>query len=257
MIRLKKKTDTVKNADKHLLVPLIILLALIIIIGICIGTEDNTPVNTKSAANTSSLNTSSENTPKDTTDIDQNPEYELSSGWTITSYQDVNEKLYTGKKIEIFDAQNNSLGFYKTDFLEQIRIDGSGKGDRTKNSGQFLHYDYGLDDGKTHYLVDISQGAYNNELVSWAGDRPSIAVNPPLPYGAKIRFRDLGPEAVYNPGWVNELLKTRTFYADDRFYGYGEDEKKIDVYVGLQTSREAGGPESLLMHNVTIAVRLP
>jgi len=180
---------------------------------------------------------------------------DVSSGWTITSYQDVNEAVYDGAKVQVFDVHGVSLGFYKSDFLDQVKIDGSGKGDGIQNSGKYLHYDYNIDDGKAYYLVDKSLGAYGNELVPWTGERPSVAVNPPLPYGTIIRFENLGPDAVENPGWVNLLLTSKTFYADDRFFGEG-NEKRIDVYVGLQKTKNMGGtPESLSMHDVTIYIK--
>ncbi len=183
-------------------------------------------------------------------------DFEVSSGWTITSYQDVNEAVYSGNKVEVFDSGGKSLGRYKSDFLEQIRIDGAGKGDGKENPGKFLHYDYSVDNGKAYYLSDKSLGAYGNELVPWTGNKPSIAVNPPLPPGTKIRFKDLGSEGKNNYGWVKELLMSKTFYADDKFFGVKE--KKIDVYVGLQKTKNMDGtPESLLMHNVTIEIILP
>jgi len=178
---------------------------------------------------------------------------DASAGWTTASYQDVNESVYGGAKLQVFDADGVSLGFYKSDFLEQVKIDGSGKGDGIQNSGKYLHYDYDVDDGKTYYLADKSLGAYGNELIPWDGDRPSIAVNPPLPLGAAIRFQDLGPLGDDNPAWVIDLLKTKTFYADDKFSG--ETEKRIDVYVGLQKTRDMEGtPESLWMTNVTVYI---
>ncbi len=183
-------------------------------------------------------------------------EYDISSGWTITSYQDINENLYEDPKIEVFDSYGNSLGSYKSDFIKQIKIDGSGKGDNIDNSGQYLHYDYGIDDGETCYLVNKSLGAYNNKLVPWIDNNPSLAVNPPLPQGTQIKFINLGLDSEHNPEWVNELLKTKTFYADDKFYGFAKDEKNIDVYVGLQKSRDYG-PESLLMRNVTLGIKYP
>lgn len=187
---------------------------------------------------------------------DQNG-FELSSGWTVTSYEDVNEAVYDNPKIEVFDSEGNSLGFYKSDFLEQVQIDGSGKGDSNKNPGKFLHYNYDINDGKTYYLADKSLGAYNNEIVPWTGDKPSVAVNPPLSLGTMIRFKDLGPSGSENPDWVVSLLKSKTFYADDKFFGMG-DEKRIDVYVGLQkTKNTEGTPESLLMNNVTIYIKKP
>ena len=184
-------------------------------------------------------------------------DYEISSGWTITSYQIVDEKFYNGKKIEVFDRYGNSLGFYKSDFLKQVKIDGFGKVEDIQNSKRYLHYDYNVDDGKTYYWADKPFGAYRNELIPWTGDKPSVAVNPPLPHGTKIKFVDLGKDAENNPEWVNEILKTKTFYADDIFHSYYHgNEKRIDVYVGLQKSKD-GGPESLLMRNVTIAIKYP
>ena len=209
--------------------------------------EEDTPENIESEKSVAASDTSNNQ------EIKTSPKYETSSGWTVTSYQDVNEAVYSSEKIEVFDSGGNSLGFYKSDFLEQVKIDGSGKGDGIQNSGKYLHYDYDVDDGKTYYLADKSLGAYGNELIPWDGDRPSIAVNPPLPLGTAIRFIDLGSLSDENPEQVIDLLKTKTFYADDKFSG--ETEKRIDVYVGLQKTRDMEGtPESLWMTNVTVYI---
>jgi len=180
-------------------------------------------------------------------------EYEVSSGWTITSYEDSNEALYNGQKIEVFDRYGNSLGFYKTDFLNQVKIEGSGKGDGIQNSGKYLHYDYEIDDGKTCYLSDYPLGAYDNKVIPWTENKPTIAINPPMPLGTKIKFVDLGPDSKNNPDWINQILKTKTFYVGDTFYSAG-DEKKIDVYVGLQKKLGYDKPEALYMTDVTIAI---
>jgi hypothetical protein len=180
--------------------------------------------------------------------------YEISSGWTITSYQDIDERLYSGKKVEVFDEHGNLLGIYRVDFLRQVKIDGSGVGDGVGNTGQHLHYNYRIDDGRTHYLSDISYGAFMNELVPWTGEFPSVAVNPPLPKGSKIVFVDLGNDARHLEGWVYDLLMSKIFYSDDTFHGWTE--KKIDVYVGFQKTLEYG-PEALLLRNVTLGIKLP
>jgi hypothetical protein len=181
--------------------------------------------------------------------------YEISSGWTVTSYQTLDEKLYSGNKTEVFDSNGKSLGFYKNDFLEQVKIDGAGKGDGIQNSGKFLQYNYDLDDGETYYLSNRPLAAYGNTPVPWTGDKPSVAVNPAVPHGTEITFIDLGPDGNYSPDWVIELLKNKTFYADDRFHNMGG--KRIDVYVGFQRSRDLSEPESLLMGNVTISMKYP
>lgn len=179
----------------------------------------------------------------------------VSDGWTVTSYYNVNEELYEGQKVEVFNSEGESLGFYRQDFLEQVRIDGSGLGDGVQNSGGFLHYDYQINDGKTHYLTDRPLGAYSNELTDWTGERPSVAVNPPLPQGTVIVFEDLGQSE--SPEWVVDLLKSKAFYADDTFFLPHSQEKKIDVYVGLQETREMGSPQNLLMRNATVSITYP
>lgn len=184
--------------------------------------------------------------------------FEVSSGWTVTSYCLVNEALYNGDKVEVFDSHGNSLGFYKSDFLKQIRIDGAGKGDGVQNPGKILQYNYRVNDGKTCYLTDKPIGAHGIELIPWTGDEPSVAVNPPVPYGTMIRFKDLGTDGEKYPDWVIELLKNKTFFADDTFFlgDWQKHEKRIDVYLGLQTNRY-GSTESLLMHDVTIYIKYP
>lgn len=183
--------------------------------------------------------------------------YEISNGWTVTSYQNLNESLYAGQKVEAFDAQGKSVGFYREDFLEQVSIDGSGFGDGNLNSGQCLCYDYNIADGKTYYLTNQSIGSFGSVLIPWDGERPSVAVNPPLAYGTEILFVDLGSGSEENPAWVNALLKGKVFYADDQFYGFAPSERKIDVYVGTQQSLSEGRPESLMMRNVTVAIKFP
>lgn len=182
--------------------------------------------------------------------------YIISENWTVTAYQSIDELLYSGPKIEVFDADGNSLGYYKKDFLEQVKVDGSGIGDGHGNPGGYINYDFEINDGRTYYLTQNSLGAYNNELHSWSEDKPSVAVNPPLPQGTEIRFLDLGPDAGYNPAWVNDRLKTKTFYSDDKFFGYSFYEKKIDIYVGNQKTFGGGAPENFLMHDVKVAVKL-
>lgn len=183
-------------------------------------------------------------------------EYVISENWTVTAYQSVDELLYHDPKTEVFDVNGNSLGYYKKDFLEQVKVDGSGIGDGHGNPGGYINYDFEVNDGITYYLTQSSLGAYNNELHSWSEDRPSVAVNPPLPQGTEIRFLDLGPDASYNPAWVNDRLKTKTFYSDDKFFGYSFYEKKIDIYVGNQKTVGGSSPENFLMHDVKVAIKL-
>ncbi len=178
-----------------------------------------------------------------------------SRGWIVTSYGDVNEALYNGNKIKIFDRNGIFLGLYRQDFLVHVIINGAGIGDGIGNDKtKFLHYDYDINDGKTCYLSDVSLGAYNNELVPWTGDRPSIAVNPALPQGTMIRFKDLGSGGNLNYTWVQDLLLSKTFYADDKFHGIDEKEKRIDVYVGLIERADNMGPQSLYIEDVRIMI---
>lgn len=187
-------------------------------------------------------------------DNDLSSDWVESPGWTVTSYGDVNEALYSGNKIRIFDKNNNFLGLYRTDFLEKVIINGAGVGDGIGNNREkFLHYDYDIDDKKTCYLSDFSLGAYNNELVPWTENIPSIAINPAMPYGTKVKFKSLGTDEDLIPQWVREILSSKTFYVGDKFYGFGNQEKKIDVYVGLIESKDYG-EQSLYIKNATVLI---
>lgn len=180
-------------------------------------------------------------------------EWDISSGWTITSYGLVNEKLYAKEKIQVFDDQGDYIGRYRQDFLDQVKIDGAGVGDGNENSGKIIQYNYNLNDGKTFHLTDVALGAYGYPVSSWTSDRPSVAVNPPLPAGTEIRFVDLGHEGIYNPDWVNYVLLGKTFYSDDTFFNM--EGNRLDVYVGLQESLKEPNDQTFLMRNVTVAVR--
>ena len=128
---------------------------------------------------------------KDVNDVN-NITWVESDNWLITSYGNVNEDLYSGNKIKIFNRFDEFLGLYKEDFLYWVRINGSGIGDGIRNDKtKFLNYDYEIDDGITHYFTDTPLGAYNNEIFSWLKNNPSVALNPPLPYGTRIRFNQI------------------------------------------------------------------
>lgn len=180
-------------------------------------------------------------------------EWDISSGWTITSYGLVNEKLYSEGKIAVFDDSGKMIGNYRQDFLEQVKIDGAGVGDGKENSGKMIQYDYDINDGRTFHLTDVALGAYGYPVSPWTSDRPSVAVNPPLPSGTEIRFVDLGAEGIYNPDWVNYVLLGKTFYSDDRFFNM--EGNRLDVYVGLQQSLEEPNDQTFLMRNVIIAIK--
>ena len=172
----------------------------------------------------------------------------IETGYTITSYGDPNEKHYTEEKIQVWNRSGDSLGYFKKDFLQQVKIDGSGYTEEEK----FLHYDYSVNDNKTYYLSDYSRGVWDNPINGWHHSRPSIAINPPLEQGTKIDILELGPND--SPQWVNELLLTKIFYIDDKFFGIG-DEKRIDIYIGLLKNKSIiNEPESLLIKNATIGI---
>ena len=170
------------------------------------------------------------------------------TGYTMTSYGEPNEEHYTGINIDVWNRYGEYLGMYKKDFLEQIKIDGSG----LTEEKEYLHYDYSINDGKTYYLLHDSIGAYGTTLNDWHHSRPSLAINPPLKQGTKIDILELGPND--SPQWVNELLLTKIFYVDDKFFGMG-DEKKIDIYVGIQKNKSVVGTyQSLLTNDVKIKI---
>ena len=182
-----------------------------------------------------------------------------SDKWLITSYGNVDEKLYFGRKKKIFNYFNEFLGLYKEEFLFWVMINGSGIGDGVGNDKtKFLCYDYSINDGITHYLIDYPQGAYNNRIFSWLEDNPSVAVNPPLPQGTKVRFKDLNLPYELDYPWIEDLLLSKTFSADDRFFLPAEEKhnKKIDVYVGIVESRGYGW-QSLYIEDATLLIEQP
>lgn len=183
--------------------------------------------------------------------------YTILENFTVTTYQNVDEKFYSGMKIPAFDEKRHLLGFYRKGFLEQVKIDGSGNG--SGGQGNYLCYDYGRSvPGKdVYYFTDFSKGAYGDKLVPWDGENPSVAINPVAPHNTRVRFLDLGPDSSQNEPWVNERLKSKVFNVDDKFSGIPEDAKKVDVYVGHQKRLGFGGPETFIMNNVTIAVKFP
>ena len=182
-----------------------------------------------------------------------------SKGWTITSYGNVNEALYPGEKIKIYDRSNQLLGSYSKEFLPWVKMNGSGIGDGVGNDKtQFLCYDYNVNDGKTHYLIGHPQGAYSNVIFSWKTDRPSVAVNPPLPQGTRIKFKDLNLKTRLNHSWIEDLLLSKTFHADDRFF-LPEKEKsnrKIDIYVGIIEFKDytPDNYQALSLKDVTVLI---
>lgn len=185
-----------------------------------------------------------------------------SRGWTITSYGNVNEALYSGEKIKIYNKSNKFLGLYSKEFLPWVKMNGSGIGDGIGNDKtQFLCYDYDINDGKTHYLINHPQGAYNNVISSWKTYKPSVAVNPPLPQGTRIRLKDLNLKTKLNHPWVENLLLSKTFHADDRFFlpEAERSNKKIDIYVGIIKFKDytPANYQALFMKDATVLIEQP
>jgi len=179
-----------------------------------------------------------------------------SKGWKITSYGDVNELLYGGRKMPVFNRNKELLGYYRTDFLDRIKINGVGIGDGEANdSSKYLHYDYFFNDG-TCYLSDYPLGAYDNKIFPWTSERPSVAVNPPIPRGTRLVFQDLGQRAYLHSPTALELLSKNSFHADDKFFLPQEQqhEKKIDVYVGTLERTDFLGYQSLLLTDATVMI---
>ena len=79
-----------------------------------------------------------------------------------------------------------------------------------------------------------------------------------MPYGTKIKFKDLNLEEDLKNEWIEELLLSKTFHSADKFFLPEEekDKKKIDVYVGLIESREYGW-QSLYIENATLLIEPP
>lgn len=176
---------------------------------------------------------------------------------TVTTYQNLVENLYDGPKAEVFNMDNKSLGFYKEDFLEQVRVDGSGIGDGKDNPGTYLVFDFNKDGKQTYHLADRPVGAYGKEIRSLLGPHPTVGTNPEVPEGTEIVILDLGPDKRHNPNWLNLNLEKDKFIVEDKFFGFPENVKKLNVYVGHQQSSGFDGPETFLMRNATVAVKYP
>lgn len=184
--------------------------------------------------------------------------YEIWDDVTITSYQNLNEVFFNGpRNVPALDLNGHSLGDFKESFLEQMKVDGSGVGLDTH--GKYLCYDYTRSlPGKPVYEYrdfPYGSGGPSNRLVPWE----SVAINPPLPAGSEVRFVDLGPDGKYNPDWVNAQFLKKPLHVRDQFFGYPQDLKKIDMYVGIQKLPvgDYRGAESLKMEHVVVAVKRP
>src|SRR3989338_1484097 len=62
-------------------------------------------------------------------EIETHPDWICVDEETITSYFTIVEAHYSGEKVNVHNFKGEWVGAYKKDFLQQLRIDGAGKGD--------------------------------------------------------------------------------------------------------------------------------
>jgi len=176
----------------------------------------------------------------------------VSTGWTITAYFLANEILYSGTKTDIMNKTGDLLGRYKTDFVDAVKIQGTGLGDGINNPvGKYL-----TRDGEGNYkLISQPWGAYAKPIFSWASNNPSVAINPvSWPQGTKLKILQLSSEQYNYPAWVKDRLYNKLYSVDDKFAsGQFGNQKRIDIFAGLETTLDHGYSD-LLFSNCTIDI---
>jgi len=164
--------------------------------------------------------------------------------YVITSYWTVHEKFYSGEKIAVKDGEGEFLGYYRLDFIADVKVEGWGKGDGAGNDGEYLGYDPSSGFMKSKEPLD----AYGQPLIPWL----TVSADPSIPKGTEVTIKSLGSEADV-ASWVAEKLLTTTFVVSDR--GPSVKGHHIDVYVGDQTQRDMNeSPVALYIRGATVCV---
>jgi len=164
------------------------------------------------------------------------------SGYLITSYWTVREEFYRGEKVPVRDSSGKLLGYYRSDFLEDVMVEGWGKGDRIRNDGSYLGYDPELGFIKSPEPLD----AYGSPLIPWK----TVAAPPHLRKGTTIFIIGFTSSEELSEDIVDKLLTSR-FIVSDR--GVGLIGRHIDIYIGEQDRADMNeSPYALYIQNATI-----
>ena len=164
------------------------------------------------------------------------------SGYLITSYWTVREEFYRGEKVPVRDSSGKLLGYYRSDFLEDVMVEGWGKGDGVGNDGSYLGYDPEL--GFTKSLEPLD--AYGSPLIPWK----IVAAPPHLRKGTTIIIIGFNSSEELSEDIVDKLLTSR-FIVSDR--GADLIGRHIDIYIGEQDRADMNeSPYALYIQNATI-----
>ena len=163
------------------------------------------------------------------------------SGYLITSYWTVREEFYRGEKVPVRDSSGKLLGYYRSDFLEDVMVEGWGKGDGIRNDGSYLGYDPELGFIKSPEPLD----AYGSPLIPWK----TVAAPPHLRKGTIITIIGFTSSEELSEDIIDKLLTNR-FMVSDRG---GLTGRHIDIYIGEQDRADMNeSPYALYIQNATI-----
>ena len=164
------------------------------------------------------------------------------SGYLITSYWTVREEFYRGEKVPVRDSSGKLLGYYRRDFLEDVMVEGWGKGDGVGNDGSYLGYDPELGFIKSPEPLD----AYGSPLIPWK----TVAAPTHLRKGTIILIIGFTSSEELSEDVIDKLL-TSKFMISDR--GASLTGRHIDIYVGEQDRADMNeSPYALYIQNATI-----
>ena len=167
------------------------------------------------------------------------------SGYLITSYWTVREEFYRGEKVLVRDSSGKLLGYYRSDFLEDVMVEGWGKGDGIGNDGSYLGYDPELGFIKSPEPLD----AYGSPLIPWK----TVAALPHLRKGTIILIIGFTSSEELSEDVIDKLLTSR-FTVSDRG---GLTGRHIDIYIGEQDRADMNeSPYALYIQNATICLLL-
>lgn len=166
------------------------------------------------------------------------------SGYLITSYWTVREEFYVGEKVPVRGSSGELLGHYRQDFLEDVMVEGWGKGDGDRNDGRYLGYDPEMGFIKSSEPLD----AYGSPLIPWR----TVAAPPHLRKAATIIIVGFTESEELSEEVIDKLLTSR-FIVSDR--GSGLTGRHIDIYVGDQDRADMNeSPYALYIQNATICL---
>ena len=159
----------------------------------------------------------------------------VESGYRVTVYYIPLESNYTGGNLvqisgcEGFCSPNQEkvLGSYRKEFLDAMKIEGSGVLTTGKYAGKSLNYW-----DNTYFIFNEPQSASGKPLVGMK----TAAATVNLPYGAKFQINDCGT-GVDSP--VCSELKSIVWEVNDRF-AQSDTNRQVDLFLGVESAGVRG-----------------